>query len=126
MNSLLVRRVLLELQTQCGYQNRKLHPGGHMSLKGGEIGAMVSFSLHMLQKFGGAAKFGEHLIAAGTSLQEFMSALRSGYVMPSPDQMDTIRSTYDVRLRSCKGAGISFSPKFHLACHLVARTWPKQ
>jgi hypothetical protein len=85
---------------------------------------MVSFSPHLLNKYGGAAKFGNDLIKAGTSLQAFMSAIRQGHVMPSADQMDEIRSSYDAHLRSCKAAGISFSPKYHLACHLVARIGP--
>lgn len=109
-------------QTDGCSQNKRRHPGGQMSLKAGEMATMVKFSIGVLTKFGGKNKFGEDLMLAGSSLQTFIAALKEGdHIMPTPDQLETIRTSYDCHLRACKKAGISYSPKHHLCTHMVAR-----
>jgi hypothetical protein len=101
---------------------RKMHPGAHMSFKAGEMRTMTCFAQAMLLKYGGVDRYGPHLLAAGSSLNEFIRAIGDGGPMPTPEQMTLIRTSYDTHLRCCKACGISLSPKHHLTCHLVDRT----
>jgi hypothetical protein len=93
-----------------------------MSLKAGEVNTMLEFTIHALNKHGGGAKFGREFMNAGQSIRNFVRELKKGDVMPSPVQMENIIKFYDQHLRSCKASGISFSPKHHLAIHMVQRT----
>lgn len=93
-----------------------------MSIKAGEMKTLVDFAVWALAKHGGGEKFGTDLVLAGTSLQVFMRECASGTVAASGAQHARLRQAYDTHLRSCKRAGVTFSPKHHLTCHMVART----
>lgn len=83
---------------------------------------MVAFVQSALLKHGGVDRFGPHLLAAGAALNTFVSACGEGGPTPTPDQMSTIRDSYDTHLRCCRACDITLSPKHHLCAHLVDRT----
>ncbi len=57
---------------------RKMHPGAHMSFKAGEMRTMTCFAQAMLLKYGGVDRYGPHLLAAGSSLNEFTREIGDG------------------------------------------------
>jgi hypothetical protein len=93
-----------------------------MTLKAGEMRAMVGFSYWLMQRYGGVAAFGGPIMGAAKALRDFIDEIGQGEVMPDASQMARIRSSYDVHLRLCRSCGITLTPKHHLCCHLVHRT----
>jgi hypothetical protein len=100
----------------------KDHCGGPLSLKGGEMQAMLLFARSQLIKFGGVDTFGAPFLGAIHSLCLFYDALGKENVMPSLEDMSIIREQYDRHLRCCYASGIRLAPKHHLTCHMVNRT----
>eukprot|EP00959_Pyramimonas_sp_CCMP1952_P286668 5994299-Pyramimonas_sp.AAC.1 len=97
------------------------HPGTSMSMKAGESGMLLPFCNFIVHKYGGRDKFGPHLICAILSLCGFLEAMRT---LPSViDEAMQLRlmCMIAVHTRACKLAGISITPKHHLAWHIAHR-----
>eukprot|EP00959_Pyramimonas_sp_CCMP1952_P440705 9226634-Pyramimonas_sp.AAC.1 len=62
------------------------HPGDKMSLKAAESGRLVSFCVHLLEEYGGAATFGFAVMQAGTSLLRYMRVMKELDVIPTAAQ----------------------------------------
>ncbi len=82
---------------------------------------MTWFALHLLKKFGGGARFGEHTIEAGDALVKLIGLLGARRSNPTAEDMDQMFESYGRLPKSCKRAGIAQSPKHHLAAHLFHR-----
>ena len=83
---------------------------------------MLLFARSQLIEIGGVDTFGAPFLGAIHSLCLFYDALGKENVMPSPEDMQTIREQYDRHLRCCRASGIRLTPKHHLACHMANRT----
>ena len=81
----------------------------------------MAFASSQLAKYGGSRKFGMALVGSGKSLEDLISALGQGEVMPTSESMLDIRRHYDSHLRLCKVAGVKQAPKHHHALHLFDR-----
>ena len=81
-----------------------------MPLKGGEMKVMLSFCIWLLVKHGG---------------RRYIRACLAGDnhpVMPDVEGLTKIRALFHNRMQCLKVAEISFTPKHHLACHMVDRS----
>eukprot|EP00959_Pyramimonas_sp_CCMP1952_P044302 925653-Pyramimonas_sp.AAC.1 len=66
---------MLGYMKQCNTQN-SARPGTKNLLKAAEAGIMVSFCVHLLDKFGGVVGFGFAMIQAGVSLETYMRVMK--------------------------------------------------
>eukprot|EP00959_Pyramimonas_sp_CCMP1952_P440370 9220047-Pyramimonas_sp.AAC.1 len=99
------------------------HSGDILKCKAGEVGTLLEFSLHMLKKHGGTARYGRSFIVAGESMSQFLQIVRDcpGPVMSEP-QRAALMNCACLHVRACKQSGVHCVPKHHLTLHLADRT----
>ena len=97
------------------------HPGCAGSFKAAETGRLLPFCVHLLAKLGGSSTFGNPMMVAGRTLQTYMQTMKdSGVIVPKP-QINAMLTALDLHLRACAAAGISYTPKHHVVCHMTLR-----
>eukprot|EP00959_Pyramimonas_sp_CCMP1952_P027433 576742-Pyramimonas_sp.AAC.1 len=108
---------------QLGYSEANpRHPGSTLKIKAAECGYLVKFVIWEMQKYGGAIRFGHHMMAAGASMISILQIMRdSGPIMESYALVLMKRQAI-LHLRSCKLAGMHFLPKRHLLVRMIWRS----
>ena len=87
--------------------------------KAAETGTLVLYTVDLLRRYKDRLERGEALYAAGQCLCKYLSISRTAGPRLSMAQRQSILDAV-VRFNACReAAGLAWSPKFHLALHLV-------
>ena len=92
-----------------------------MSLKAAECGLMLPFCIDILRKHGGPAVFGRGLLQAGVSLTQILNIIRHQRCVVTPVGKELLLDAAQTHLMACAVAGLTYTPKSHLMCHMLDR-----